>query len=186
MTAIAILLAGCGETTAAPSATVPGSIAPGPLGPPGTSTCREIDLRLSNGDPLDLTGTWLGDDASYWTFTQLDDCVWATATDQYGPSDGSFTYWQIYLRGTLAHDFTISVEYAYSPYADGASAAHYGHAVLSIEFLDADGAMTLRKTAGCDAGEGTAPCPAGEGTLQTTVWTPVSSRVILPAPTPEP
>lgn len=140
---------------------------------------------MPNGDPLDLTGTWRGNDDSYWLFTQLGDCMWATATAQHGIFLGSVTYWQIYIRGTLLPDFTIPVEYAYSPIPDG-TGSHYGHAVLSIEFGEADGALTLRKTAGCTAGEGTEPCPAGEGTLQTTLWTLVSSRVILPPPTPEP
>jgi hypothetical protein len=182
---VAIVLIGCLPTTSASPSIASGGLAPSAAVAPGLSVCRDIEISLPNGDPLTVTGTWLGDDASYWTFTQIGDCVWATATDLYGFAD-RHTYWQIYLRGTLHPDFTIEVEYAYSPITgetDGLS--HFGHAVLSIGFGDENGELTLRKTAGCTAGEG-APCPPGTGTLQTTRWTLITSRVILPPPTPEP
>ena len=93
-------------------------------------------------------------------------------------------YWQIYLRGSLEPDFTVPVEYAYSPLSDIVE-SHSGHAVLTIEFGDAGEVAALRKTAGCTGGGGD-ECPPGEGTLQTTLWTLISPTVILPPPTPEP
>ena len=184
---LVIAVIGCVPATSAPSSGASGSQPPSGSAAPATSVCQDIDLQLPNGDPLDLTGTWLGNDGSYWPFTQLNDCVWATATDQYGFPDGSSAFWQIYLRGTLLSDFTIPIEYAYSPFAgsDDGGASHYGHAVLTIEF-GADGALTLRKTAGCSGGEDTEPCPPGEGNLQTTAWSLVSTRILLPPPTPKP
>ena len=182
---LAIVLMGCVPATSAPSTGASGSLLPGASAAPATSVCQDIDLQLPNGDPLDLTGTWLGNDDAYWMVTQLGDCVWGAASDLYGFPDGSHTYWQIYLRGTLLPDFTMPVEYAYSPYSDGGSSAHYGQGVLAIEFGAADEPLTLRKTAGntCDD-EG--PCPPWVATLQTTIWTLVSSRIILPLPTPTP
>ncbi len=142
---------------------------------------------MPDGTPIDLTGTWHGNEGSYWTFVQVRECVWATATDRYpafGSPDG---FWQIYLRGSLLSDFTMPVEFAYSPLGDVVG-SHFGHAVLSIDFgaEESGESLTLRKTAGCIGGEGEVPCPAGEGNLQTTVWTLVSPTVILPPPTPEP
>ena len=181
---LAVVLIGCVPATSGPSASAAASLQPSASGAPATSVCRELDLQLPNGDPLDLNGTWLGNEDSYWTFTQVGDCVWATATDEYLTFGGQPTFWQVYLRGTLLPDFTMPVEYAYSPFSGGGDASHYGHGVLSIEF-GPDGSLTLRKTAGCTGGEGDL-CPPGTGTLQTTFWTLVTSRVILPPPTPEP
>jgi hypothetical protein len=184
---LAIVLIGCLPSTSASPSSASGSLPPSAKGAPTSSICRDIEISLPNGDRLAVTGTWLGNDASYWIFTQIGDCVWGTASDMYGFLDGSHVYWQIYLRGTMLPDFTIPIEYAYSPFSDfsGGGVAHYGQAVLSIEFGTADGPMTLRKTAGTTCEEDD-PCPPGVGTLQTTAWTLVSARIIIPPPTPEP
>jgi hypothetical protein len=183
---LAIVLMGCVPATSAPTSSASGSLLPSALAVPETSVCRDVDLQLPNGDPLDLTGTWLGDDAAYWMVAQVGDCVWGTASDEYTFPPLSNVYWQIYLRGTLLPDFTIPIEYAYSPFSVGrGSVAQYGHAVLSIEFGTGDSPLTLRKTDGTTCNENNV-CPFGMATLQTTTWTLVSSRILLPPPTPEP
>jgi hypothetical protein len=181
---LAIALMGCVPATSAPSSAGSGGQQPSGSAAPATSVCQDIDLQLPNGDPLDLTGTWLGNDDAYWMLTQLGDCVWGAASDLYG-FPGSQTYWQIYLRGTVLPDFTVPIEYAYSPYSDGGDVSHYGQAVLAIEFGAADGSLTLRKSAGTSC-EDEDPCPPLVGTLQTTAWTLVTSRILLPLPTPTP
>jgi hypothetical protein len=141
-------------------------------------------MRSPSGDQVDLSGTWLGNEDAYWLFSQVGDCVWATAMDNYITPGGIHEPWQIYLRGTLRTDFTIPVEFAYSNLGR-LLGPHYGHAVLGITFAT-DGstdAMTLTKIGGCRGGE-VESCPAGEGSLQTTVWTLVSPTVILPPPSP--
>jgi hypothetical protein len=140
--------------------------------------CADIDLRSPSGERLDLSGTWHGDDNAYWLFFQVGDCVWATATDLYFED-----YYTVQaLRGTLLTDLTVSVEFAYGGFFTG-----YGHATLQVDFGDSGGTETLslRKVSGCTA-SGLPPCPPGETSLQTTTWTRVSSRVIVPAPTPGP
>jgi hypothetical protein len=133
---------------------------------------------------VNVSGTWLGNENAYWIFTQVGDCVWATALDKYITQSTRDTFWQIYLRGTVRNDFTIAVEFAYSSLGTIGGSA-FGHAVLGINF-GADGGtttMTLTKLAGCEAAEG-ARCPPGESPLQTTAWTLVSPTVILPPPSP--
>jgi hypothetical protein len=182
-TGMAMILIGCVPAAPAPSSAGSGSLTPDGSAVPATTTCQDIDLRFPDGGQLELTGTWFGNDGSYWTFSQVGECVWATATDRY-LAFGAPAYWQVFLRGVLRSDFTLPVEFAYSPLSD-VLPSHYGHGVLSIEFGASEGSLTLRKTVGCSGGEEDA-CPPGEGTLQTTQWTLVSPTVILPPPTPEP
>ena len=183
--AVALLLVSCSPPAASPSPSSAGTSAEPSAAVSGfPSTCHDLDLRSPNGDEVDLSGTWLGNEDAYWLFTQVGDCVWATALDNYTTPNNPDAYWQIYLRGTLRSDFTIAVEYAYSSLGT-ILGPHYGHAVLAIAF-GADGStdsMTLTKIVGCGGGEGDT-CPAGEGTLQTTEWTLASSTVILPPPSP--
>ena len=141
-------------------------------------TCPDLDLRSPSGDVVDVSGTWYGNDAAYWSFVQVGTCVWATATDYYVND----LWLQAYFRGALDSDFTIPGEFAYA----GLERA-VGHATLEVQF-DATGrgnAVKLVKVAGCDAGADSAPCPPGEAPLQTTQWTRVSDEIILPPPTPQ-
>jgi len=152
------------------------------------STCRDLDLRSPSGEQLDLGGTWLGNDDAYWLFTQVGDCVWATATDHYGsdPLYGEDIYLQEYLRGYVQTDFTLPIEFAYSPIGNRVG-PRYGHAMFQIEFGaggDAE-ALTLRKVGGCTA-SGDPPCSDGEASFQVTLLTRVDSSVTLPAPSPRP
>lgn len=163
--------------TPAPSATGTGSAA--------LSPCPDVELRTPSGDELDLTGTWLGNEDSYWVLTQVRGCLWGTTTDLYAEPAGRPTYWQIYLRGIVQPDFTVPIEFAYSPLTVGPDIRGYGHATLGIGFDDSltRVGLTLTKIEGCSGGEDGPPCPEGEGTLQTTLWTRVSATITLPQPT---
>jgi hypothetical protein len=149
------------------------------------STCHDFRVLSPNGDEVRLDGTWLGNEGAYWTFTQVGDCVWATATDKYSTPGSLDTYWQIYLRGTIRQDLTLAIEYAYSGIWPVAIAgdSHYGHAVLSVVLAPdgSTGEMTILKVTGCNAA-GNPPCPSGEGTLQTTEWSLLDTDLILPPP----
>lgn len=152
--------------------------------------CARSELRTPSGEILDLTGTWLGDSGTYWTFAQVGDCIWATALDHYLlPPDSHDFYWQWFIRGTLHPDYTVSVDFAVSQLvANNAVRAEpgYGHTNIAIEFDEVSGAAaSLRREANrCDfAGGG--PCQ-GEIALQTSTWALVSPTVILPPPTPGP
>jgi hypothetical protein len=175
--ALVFSASGCGAATASNEP----MRSPTPRAEASSSGCAESDLRLPSGGPVDLTGTWHGDDDAYWVVVQIGDCVWATATDEY--LDG---YWQVSLRGNVRTDFTVPVEFVYAGNQD-LGIRGYGHAVLQIEITDAGGVerLSLRKIAGCDA-TGEPPCPPGETSLQTTVFSVVSTSVIVPAPTPGP
>ena len=174
--ALVMATSGCGAATASNEPIA--SANPGADASP--SGCADFDLRLPSGGPVDLTGTWHGDDDAYWVFVQVGDCVWATATDHY--LNG---YWQVSLRGTLRTDFTLPIEFVYAGNRDLGGHRGFGHAVLQIDITDAGGAETLslRKIGGCDA-TGEPPCPPGETSLQTTVFRVVSTDVIVPPPTP--
>jgi hypothetical protein len=183
LVAVILLLAACQPqaTASSPSASALPSPSSAAVGFP--STCDDIQMRAPNGDEVWLAGIWHGNEDAYWVFTQIGNCVWATATDAYPRPGDPTAAWQIYLRGTVQDDFTIPVEFAYSSLSTTFLGPHWGHAVLSIE-LAADGSasgMKLRKIGGCNASGG---CPTGEGSLQTTEWTQISSELILPPPTP--
>lgn len=170
--ALVLALAGCAVATppVRPSANAVETPSPPPA-------CPDIDLRSPSGEPLDLSGTWHGDDNAYWLFFQVGECVWATATDVY--FGDSYTVQT--LRGRLLTDLTVPVEFAYAGLFTG-----YGHATLQIAFGGSGGeTLYLRKVGGCTASE-VSQCPPGELSLQTTTWTRVSTRVIVPAPTPGP
>jgi hypothetical protein len=176
--ALLFLLAACQPQASSPSPSTLVAL-PSPSAAGLSLSCEDIQLQAPNGDEVWLEGIWHGNEDAYWVFTQVGECVWATATDSYPTPNDPDAAWQIYLRGIVKSDLTIPVEFAYSSLGT-AVGPHYGHAVLSIEFA-ADGSTTgmkLHKIAGCGASD--PECPS----LQTTEWTLVSSELILPPPTP--
>lgn len=93
------LLAGC-------SPPVNESVPPSTSAAPHTSEspvveadCRAQDMLLPSGEPLDLSGSWLGDDLGPYQFRQFGDCVWFVG------QNATFSY---VFHGRIAADFTIA------------------------------------------------------------------------------
>ena len=142
---------------------------------PGAAYCSGVDLRTSNGNQLDLTGTWFGeDDQTYYSFIQVGSCVRAVGSDGPHVSDRV-----LIIDGTIGPDFTIAVEYAHIPVScNGAfCAGEVGTATLEIE-IGADGeVIALRKMGGNTADQ-------RGSNLGVTRWTRVDGEAVGPSPTP--
>jgi hypothetical protein len=93
------LLAGC--SPAVNESVVPSTSAtPSTNGlPADTADCRPQDLLLPSGEPLDLSGSWLGDDLGPYQFRQFGDCVWFVG------QNATFSY---VFHGRIAADFTVA------------------------------------------------------------------------------
>jgi hypothetical protein len=98
--------------------------------------CQPLDLALPSGEPLDLTGSWLGDDLGPYELRQFGDCLWWVGQNL------TYTY---VLTGTLAPDFTITGRWATIAASDRriGTAVNYGYnwigtgsIVLRVEFVD--------------------------------------------------
>ena len=91
--------AACTPTSgsAAPSASVPEPTA----APADTATaeCQPLDLVLPSGEPLDLTGSWQGNDLGPYQLRQFGDCLWWVGQNA--------TYTLLFF-GRLDADFTVA------------------------------------------------------------------------------
>jgi len=173
---IGIITACSSAGTASPSGAIPSGAAPASAALAGATPsvaedCPVIDLRTPTGVRVDLNGTWYANDDAYYSFLQIGNCVWATATTR---------LYVITLRGTVMTDFTVPVEFAYvayRPHAPGEARVH-GTATLLIEFeTTADGEVIgLRKV----LSEVYSPYAMG-----VTQWSRVSEPPpLFPPPTP--
>ena len=146
---------------------------------PAATTCELLDFHLPSGETLDLTGTWLGNDAGLYEVRQFGDCVWWAGQTQ---------YWVHVLQGTVGADLTLSATWATvatsSPGNPGDATyvppnARLGHGTILLRIeVAADGTnATLRlvKMSGTD----TSP-----GGIRTTEWTRVDDEPDHPLPTP--
>ncbi len=165
------MVAGCGiGAPASPSATA----TPNPSA--AATYCQGVVPRTPNGDRVDLTGTWLGeDDQTYYSFIQVGDCVTAVGTG--GPNAEEV----LVLHGTMAPDLTIPVEWAHVPVGCRGAfcGGEIGTAVLEIEIENTpDGeVITLRKVGG-NTGQDRGP------NMGVTRWTRVTDDAVSPSPTP--
>ena len=69
----------------------------------GLAECEALELVLPSGEPLDLTGSWRGNDLGPYEFRQFGDCLWWVG------QNATFT---ILFFGYLDADFTASGNWA--------------------------------------------------------------------------
>ncbi len=160
---LGVLLTACtpGSPSIPPSA---GSSAPGTA----ASLCEPIDLLTPAGTPIDLSGTWYGNDETYYSLQQSGDCLWATgANDRY----------VLVMRGTLQRDFTVEIDFGVVAFKSGVPQSHRsGTDTYEIE-VNASGGGESLVLRGLDTGRPGAPVR---------VMTRISSAAIFPPPTPGP
>jgi hypothetical protein len=65
--------------------------------------CQPLDLALPSGEPLDLTGSWEGNDVGPYQLRQFGDCLWMVGQNA--------TFTLVYV-GQLHSDFTIHGRWA--------------------------------------------------------------------------
>lgn len=130
--AIGLITACSLGVTASPSGAMP------PLASTAvTEDCPPIDLRTPSGVRVDLNGTWYANDDAYYSFLQIGNCLWATATTR---------LYVITLRGTVMSDFTVPLEFAYVANRQGAPGVFRvsGTATLLIEVDEGPGGEVVR------------------------------------------
>ena len=69
----------------------------------GLAECQPLDLVLPAGEPLDLTGSWQGNDLGPYQLRQFGDCLWWVG------QNATFT---VLFFGHLSSDFTITGHWA--------------------------------------------------------------------------
>lgn len=164
---------------AAPSATVAApSEAPSQA---ASAACQPLELVLPSGEPLDLSGSWQGDDLGPYQLRQFGDCLWWV---------GQNATFSILFLGRLDSGFTVTGNWATVAASDhviggirNPADLYIGTGTLSLEIeIGAEGTnadATLRKVDETDS----ADFAAGYG-LDVTTWTRVDDTPDHPIPSP--
>lgn len=95
--ALTLLLAACGGGTPAPS---------------GTGACAPIAVSGPDGQPLDLTGEWSGNDGGLYYIKQIDSCVWWSGLSNFvdqGQYPGQ--EWIMAFNGSINADGVINGDF---------------------------------------------------------------------------
>ena len=71
--------------------------------PAALGDCQPQDLQLPSGEPLDLTGSWEGNDLGPYQLRQFGDCLWMVGQNA--------TFTLVYV-GHINSDFTIDGRWA--------------------------------------------------------------------------
>lgn len=115
-------------------------------------TCPDMDLRLPDGEPLDLNGTWLGIDYGQYAVAQHGSCVsWVGESQEVQPSPAAAAVaptfpvepWESIFDGQLATDFTIEGTWSEVIPSDHTLDSR-GEVTVSIEAIDVDGSIVPR------------------------------------------
>jgi hypothetical protein len=177
---VAAILAGCAGT-AGPSASPGPSEAPSapPSAPSAAITCDPLDLRLPSGEPLDLTGTWRGNDDGLYQVRQYGQCVWWV---------GQTDTWVHLLHGTVISDFTVSASWATVASSNRGTPADPGFVQAAVRLgegmwllrieIGASGTnedLRLVKVSGTDS---------SSGGIRTTEWSRIDDDPDHPLPSP--
>jgi hypothetical protein len=128
---VMVALTACGSPAPSPEVIV------GPSAQPAAQECREIDLLTESGLPLDLTGTWQGNDAGVYDLNQDRSCLyWLGMSNYRGSEPGE--YWTNVFYGTIQSDFTIAGHWGDVPYTPGADMDN-GEITLGVDFDSSNG-----------------------------------------------
>ena len=176
--ALAGAVAACsGSPSGSPSPSA-ASAGASPAGEATTETCAPIDLLTPSGEPVDLTGTWQGDDLALYQVRQLGECVWLIG------QNGTYTY---VFQGRLQGDFGVVGRWA----VIAASDHLIGDIVNRGRFWIGTGTATLQIEQGTDQAttlakhhETVDPQYSPEYPIALTTWTRVDDEPDHPFPSP--
>jgi len=139
----------------APTITAPSDIAP------VAEPCTPLTIPFDSTGPIDLTGTWAGDDGGVYYVRQHDGVIWWNGmSDRSGPVDGLGRAWNNVGRGVLKDDLSIDADWADVPRG---GVGGYGTVVFQV-IRDANGGMQIAKTKETGTGRGDSlwwPCKLG-------------------------
>jgi hypothetical protein len=122
----AVALTACASPSPSPEAI------PAPSAQPPAQECRETDLSAPDGTPLDLDGTWQGNDFGRYDIHQDGSCVYWLGRSHYSGSEPG-EHWTNVLYGTIGSDLTITGHWGDVPYAPEAT-MNNGEITLHITF----------------------------------------------------
>ena len=115
-------------------------------GPPALA-CASLDLRMPNGELIDLTGTWEGGATVHYV-RQIGDCVWWIALSDW-PDQELGDFYSFTFSGHLSSDFTLEGDFAaiLRPNLMGLPISPSGHIKFDIDLPEAnsDEPITLRQ-----------------------------------------
>ena len=150
---VVLLLAGCG----------------GSAQPSGDLGCPPVQVSGPDGQPLDLSGEWSGNDGGLYYIKQIGSCVWWSGLSNFvdqGQYPGQ--EWIMAFKGTMDADGHINGDFV------DVKSSNPGDGTMTIEAridqVNGQGVVQLYRTASTGHEIGV------------TFW----QRVTTPAPTPEP
>lgn len=123
--------------------------------------CDDVQRPFDADAPIDLTGTWAGDDGGIYYVRQRDDVIWWSGMSaRNGPLVALGRDWNNVGRGVVQRDLTIVAEWMDVPRggADG-----YGTVDFQIG-ADPQGSIIITKTSETGTGRGDSvwtPCEPG-------------------------
>jgi hypothetical protein len=129
---VATLLAGCSASSSSTPSATPNSSAA------AVEICPEIDLRMPNGDPLDLSGRWLANTTGSYFLSQDNSCLFWMGESSPWEDVPAGAYWTNVFSGRIVSSFVAAGPWSDVPAVAGAAANH-GQLRLAIEFFDIDG-----------------------------------------------
>ncbi len=102
--------------SSAPSVPIVTPASTPPPSQPVAAECTETVIPFDATAPIDLTGTWAGDDGGVYFVRQLDDVVWWNGMSfRDGPPDDLGRDWNNVGRGILGDDLRIVADWSDVP-----------------------------------------------------------------------
>jgi hypothetical protein len=111
-------------------------------GVPVSEACPALDLRLPNGEPLELTGQWQADDFGIYYFSHVQSCLHWLGQSQIPNEEPPGSFWTNVFIGRIESDFTVEGPWSDVPYGDVRppdEPLNNGVLTLEIEFVEVDG-----------------------------------------------
>ncbi len=108
----------------------------------GASGCERVELKGPNGEAIDLTGDWTGNDRGRYSLKQIDGCLWWVGLSDFPGEDPGET-WSNVFRGRIGSDMRITGEFTDVRSADKTA----GMLTLRVDAQEVEGetVVTLRR-----------------------------------------
>ena len=80
--------------------------------PSGAAACPPVQVSGPDGQPLDLSGTWSGNDTGLYYIKQVDSCIWWSGVSNF-TEQGQYPgqEWIMTFRGTMNSDGVINGDF---------------------------------------------------------------------------
>ena len=108
----------------------------------GAPACERVELKGPNGQAIDLTGEWTGNDQGRYSLKQIEGCVWWVGLSDFEGEEPGRT-WANVFRGRVGSDMKLTGEFTDVRSADKVA----GSLTLRVEaeVVDGETVVTLRR-----------------------------------------